>query len=143
MDYYDAAVEGGQDIADCSSRLSRLPDQKDAPRMKSIDASSSLPFRATLTPAIKRSIESIGESPPQDEAGRSFCSGEGPRVAELMSCAEEAYMRGPLRDAAGLLEWETLARKRWQPVSRRRVLSKGWHLDVGPGESACSQLNLC
>jgi len=62
------------------------------------------------------------------------CRGPGPRVAERRSCADEAAARGPLRDPASAEAWEALASKRWQPVSRRRVLSKGWHLDVGPGE---------
>jgi hypothetical protein len=44
------------------------------------------------------------------------------RVAELLSCKEEEALRGPLSDP-----------RRWQPVSRRRVLNKGWHVDVGPG----------
>lgn len=65
---------------------------------------------------------------------RRGCPGPGPRVAERVSCADEAAVRGPLRDSASAEAWEALASKRWQPVSRRRVLSKGWHLDVGPGE---------
>ncbi len=44
------------------------------------------------------------------------------RVAELLSCKEEEALRGPLCEP-----------RRWQPVSRRRVLNKGWHVDVGPG----------
>jgi len=88
-------------------------------------------------PALKRSSNSVGNthSSSHDEtASSSCCPGEGPRVGELMSCAEEVALRGPLRNDSGRLAWEALARKRWQPVSRRRVLSKGWHLDVGPGE---------
>ena len=47
----------------------------------------------------------------------------GPRRAELLSCAEEVALRGPLSNPSA----------RWQPVNRRRFLSKGWHIDVGPG----------
>jgi hypothetical protein len=26
-----------------------------------------------------------------------------------------------------------MARRLWQPVNRRRVVGRGWHIDVGPG----------
>ena len=59
---------------------------------------------------------------------------KGCRVAELISCADEAALRGALRVENGDEQAAvSLAATRWQPVNRRRFLNKGWHIDVGPG----------
>ena len=49
----------------------------------------------------------------------------GARQMLLCSWKEERRLNGPLDAAA--------AASRWQPVNRRRVCGKGWHVDIGPG----------
>jgi hypothetical protein len=50
-----------------------------------------------------------------------------PHLALLRSNREELQIDGPFTNE------EVDAPTRWQPVSRRRVRGKGWHLDSGPG----------
>ena len=50
-----------------------------------------------------------------------------PHLAILRSNREELQADGPFTNE------EIDAPTRWQPVSRRRVRGKGWHLDSGPG----------
>ena len=64
-----------------------------------------------------------GDRPHADNVLQTPC--QGPRNAVFMSCAEEEAQEG------AAAPWE--AHLRWQPVSRRRFLNKGWHLDIGPG----------
>ena len=59
-------------------------------------------------------------------AGRGSLPCPGPRRALFMSCVEEAAGAGGVPTARE-------AACRWHPVSRRRFLNKGWHLDQGPG----------
>lgn len=55
----------------------------------------------------------------------AFSDCPGPRRALFVSSFDEVAMNGPIS--------EETAHKRWQPVSRRRWLNKGWHIDIGPG----------
>mmetsp|Transcript_6472 Transcript_6472/g.15995 ORF Transcript_6472/g.15995 Transcript_6472/m.15995 type:complete len:205 (-) Transcript_6472:120-734(-) len=50
-----------------------------------------------------------------------------PRPITLCSWKEELAALGAWTDEA--LDAAT----RWQPVSRRRIRGKGWHIDIGPG----------
>lgn len=49
----------------------------------------------------------------------------GARRALQCAAFDEVELLGPLTAAN--------AHSRWQPVNRRRVLNRGWHIDVGPG----------
>jgi ectoine hydroxylase-related dioxygenase (phytanoyl-CoA dioxygenase family) len=65
--------------------------------------------------------------------GAAACSGR--RVAKLCGAFDDEFLsslRGA--EAAGLTRGsDAFAAAVWQPVNRRRFLSRGWHLDVGPG----------
>jgi len=52
----------------------------------------------------------------------------------LCPCKEELRSNGNLREEEAW--W------RWQPVNRRRVLGKGWHIDIGPGFDLCWERTL-
>ena len=66
---------------------------------------------------------------PSNEKGGVGCFGaacSGRRVAKLCGAFDDEF-QASLRGA------EAVSAAAWQPVNRRRFLSRGWHLDVGPG----------
>ena len=75
---------------------------------------------------------------PSHEEGGVGCFGaacSGRRVAKLCGAFDDEFqasLRGA--EAVGLARGsEGFSAAAWQPVNRRRFLSRGWHLDVGPG----------
>eukprot|EP00606_Chrysophyceae_sp_TOSAG23-5_P001269 GSChrysophyteH2.ASY1.ANO1.1201.1 assembled CDS len=77
------------------------------------------PFTAPAPESAPASISAHAHAPAPAPAGTRY------RCMQLCSWKEELALNGVHREEDAW--W------RWQPVNRRRVCGKGWHIDIGPG----------
>lgn len=101
-----------------------FPESADcAPKRAVDDTAEAVPSSSSVKRVCVRDVSNAGRDPRRK--GEFESGGVRYRPMRLCPCKEELRDNGPLRvDEAW---W------RWQPVNRRRVLGKGWHIDIGPG----------